>query len=187
MRRSGEDFRTIWQKPDDPAVVQIIDQRRLPHEYVVADLTSWRDGVHAISEMLVRGAPLIGATAAWSLYLAALESRGTSDRGKFIRNAASGLAASRPTAVNLRWAIDRVLVVLDGTEDVDAIEDALQEEARKICDEDIDSLVDVESGAFALLGRAVDGFGLSARDIPVLLRKLLYTTEPCSTGRANSR
>jgi methylthioribose-1-phosphate isomerase len=138
VRRSGEDFRTIWQKPDDPGVVQIIDQRRLPHEYVVEDLGSWRDGAHAISEMLVRGAPLIGATAAWSLYLAALESRSASDRIEFIRHAAMELAATRPTAVNLRWAIDRVLGVLDRTENAAALEDALQEEARKICDEDIE-------------------------------------------------
>jgi methylthioribose-1-phosphate isomerase len=105
---------------------------------VIEDLTSWRDGARAISEMLVRGAPLIGATAAWSLYLAALESRGTSDRGKFIRHAATELATSRPTAVNLRWAIDRVLDVLDRIENVDAIEDALGDEARNICDEDIE-------------------------------------------------
>lgn len=138
VRRSGENFRTIWQKPDDPAVVQIIDQRRLPHEYVVEDLVSWRDGAHAISEMLVRGAPLIGATAAWSLYLAALESRGEPDRNKFIRHAGMALAATRPTAVNLRWAIDRVLGVLGSTEDTDEIEHVLEQEARKICDEDIE-------------------------------------------------
>ncbi len=138
VRRSGEDFRTIWQKPDDPTVVQIIDQRRLPHEYVVEDLKSWREGAHAISEMLVRGAPLIGATAAWSLYLAALESRSESDRIKFIRHAGEQLAATRPTAVNLRWAVDRVLKVLDQAENDDALEDALQEEARNICDEDIE-------------------------------------------------
>ncbi len=136
MRRSGEDFRTIWQKPDDPAVVQIIDQRRLPHEYVVAELGSWRDGVYAISEMMVRGAPLIGATAAWSLYLAALESRGEEDRIEYIRRAAKELAASRPTAVNLRWAIERVLGVLERAAD-DELEDLLAGEARKICDEDI--------------------------------------------------
>ena len=138
VRRSGKDFRTIWQKPDDPSVVQIIDQRRLPHEYVVEELKSWRDGAHAISEMLVRGAPLIGATAAWSLYLAALESRGESDRSKFVRHAGKQLAATRPTAVNLRWAIDRVLEVLEQTENSDALEDALEEEARKICAEDIE-------------------------------------------------
>jgi len=138
VRRSGENFRTIWQKPDDPTVVQIIDQRRLPHEYVVEDLLSWRDGARAISEMQVRGAPLIGATAAWSLYLAALESRGKSDRDESIRHAASELAATRPTAVNLRWAIDRVLGVLSRTVNVDEIEAALELEARKICDEDIE-------------------------------------------------
>ena len=138
MRRSGEDFRTIWQHPDNPAVVQIIDQRRLPHEYVIEDLRSWRDGAGAISDMLVRGAPLIGATAAWSLYLAALESRGESSRDQLIRHAARELAATRPTAVNLRWAIDRVLGVLERIENPREIEAALEQEARKICDEDIE-------------------------------------------------
>ena len=71
----GENFRTIWLHPDDPATVQIIDQRRLPHRYEVVDLRSSSDGAFAIREMLVRGAPLIGATAAWSVYLAALEAR----------------------------------------------------------------------------------------------------------------
>ena len=138
MRRSGEDFRTIWQHPDNPAVIQIIDQRRLPHEYVVEDLRSWRDGARAISEMLVRGAPLIGATAAWSLYLAAFESRGESSRDQLIRHAARELATTRPTAVNLRWAIDRVLGVLERIENPREIEAALEQEARKICDEDIE-------------------------------------------------
>lgn len=58
-----ENFRTIWQKPDDPAVVQIIDQRVLPHEYRVHDLHTWQDADTAIADMYVRGAPLIGATA----------------------------------------------------------------------------------------------------------------------------
>ena len=76
----AKDFRTIWQKPGSPEVVQIIDQRKLPHEYVIADLSRWQDGANAISDMLVRGAPLIGATAAWSVYLAALEQQGSDDR-----------------------------------------------------------------------------------------------------------
>ena len=138
MRRSGEDFRTIWQQPDNPAVVQIIDQRRLPHEYVVADLRTWRDGAHAISDMLVRGAPLIGATAAWSLFLAAVDSRGEADRAAYIRNAGQALAATRPTAVNLKWAIDRVLKTLQQTLDDEQIEAALEREARNICTEDIE-------------------------------------------------
>ena len=63
-----EGFRTIWLNPDDPSIVQIIDQRKLPHDYCVHDLTSWQDGLEAIDEMYVRGAPLIGATAACHLF-----------------------------------------------------------------------------------------------------------------------
>ena len=74
--------------PDDPGIVQIIDQRRLPHEYVVSDLKTYQDGINAIADMLVRGAPLIGATAAWSLYLAALESRKHKNAAEFIAQAA---------------------------------------------------------------------------------------------------
>ncbi len=137
MRRSGEEFRTIWRKPDEPSVVQVIDQRRLPHEYVVADLRTWRDGHFAIREMMVRGAPLIGATAAWSLYLAALECRGESDPAECVRQAAAQLAGTRPTAVNLRWAIERMLGVLDRSAAGD-VEDTLAAEAQRICDEDIE-------------------------------------------------
>ena len=94
VRKKGEEFRTIWQKPDDPEIVQIIDQRKLPHEYVLADLGSWQDGARAISDMLVRGAPLIGATAAWSLYLAALESRNSDDQRDHLVSVANELSAT---------------------------------------------------------------------------------------------
>ncbi|ANO52945.1 S-methyl-5-thioribose-1-phosphate isomerase [Woeseia oceani] len=134
----GENFRTIWLHPDDDQTVQIIDQRRLPHEYTVSDLRSYRDGITAIAEMLVRGAPLIGATAAWSLYLAALEARGQRDAAAFIQTAADELAASRPTAVNLRWALDRVMHRLH-TAGPDADRVALtRAEAEAICDEDVE-------------------------------------------------
>ena len=73
MHVNGRPQRTIWLSPDDLSIVQIIDQCALPHEWIVADLRTYRDGVTAIADMLVRGAPLIGATTAWSLYLAALE------------------------------------------------------------------------------------------------------------------
>ncbi|MDH4253713.1 MAG: S-methyl-5-thioribose-1-phosphate isomerase, partial [Gammaproteobacteria bacterium] len=106
--RSGEEFRTIWLHPRDESVVQVIDQRKLPHRYETFDLRSYRDGILAIREMVVRGAPLIGATAAWSAYLAALEAPARS-RIDFVRQAAGELAAARPTAVNLRWAVDRLL------------------------------------------------------------------------------
>jgi len=138
LRYSGEDFRTIWQKPGDPEVIQIIDQRRLPHEYVVRDLRNWRDGADAISKMLVRGAPLIGATAAWSLYLAALERRGRDDSHNFISEAAIALGATRPTAINLQWAIERMTDILSEAGQNANLVSLLEREAQLICDEDIE-------------------------------------------------
>ena len=136
MLNRGKDFRTIWLHPEDDAVVQIIDQRRLPHEYVVTDLRTWRDGVRAIADMLVRGAPLIGATAAWSLYLAARESHGQPNAGQLIQQAAAELGESRPTAVNLRWALDRVQAALQRP-DGDPLQ-VTRAEAEAICAEDVE-------------------------------------------------
>lgn len=137
MHAKGEAFRTIWQKPGDPSVVQIIDQRMLPHEYVVCDLKSWQDGAHAINAMLVRGAPLIGATAAWSLYLAAAAGHDAGDANRELQVAAEKLRDTRPTAINLQWAIDRVLAVAATTNEQQLVE-ILENEARAICDEDIE-------------------------------------------------
>ena len=133
--RSGEQFRTIWLKPDEPAIVQTIDQRRLPYEWVILDLESPDDGVAAIRDMAVRGAPLIGATAAWSLYLAARQATG--DRRRGVEQAAERLAAARPTAVNLRWAIDRMIAASHAVAN-DEIVAALCDEAQAICDEDVE-------------------------------------------------
>ena len=129
---TAENFRTIWLKPDDPSVVQIIDQRLLPHEYRVHDLRTWQDANTAIADMLVRGAPLIGATAAWGLYLAALEKPTVAG----VRDAAEQLSNSRPTAVNLRWAIDRILNLVATNPGVDLVE-TIRRDAQAVCDEDV--------------------------------------------------
>lgn len=131
---SAEDFRTIWLCPDDESVVQIIDQRVLPHDYRIHDLRSWQDGVVAIADMYVRGAPLIGATAAWSLYLATLERDPVSE----LRTAADALIKTRPTAVNLRWAIERVLTMIDTASDSEDLCKLTRREAENICSEDIE-------------------------------------------------
>jgi methylthioribose-1-phosphate isomerase len=135
LKTINEDFRTIWLKPDDPTVVQIIDQSRLPHEYHVHDLHTWQDGVAAITDMLVRGAPLIGATAAWSLYLAALQPKSPRDS---VHEAASRLLASRPTAVNLRWAVERILRVMESARNDSDLAAAIRTDAEAICKEDIE-------------------------------------------------
>ncbi len=141
MNVPGNGFRTIWLHPEDPSAVQIIDQRKLPHRYEVCDLRSHEDGAYAIREMLVRGAPLIGATAAWSLYLAALEAaRAGGDRATwsgFIRAAAATLAATRPTAVNLHWGIERMLARLADADRIETLIDRFRTEAEAICEEDV--------------------------------------------------
>jgi methylthioribose-1-phosphate isomerase len=129
---TADNFRTIWLKADDPSVVQIIDQRLLPHEYTVHDLRTWQDADTAIADMYVRGAPLIGATAAWGLYLAALSDPTPAG----IRSAAEALLQSRPTAVNLRWAIERILQLVEASGD-DLVQ-RIRVDAQAICDEDVE-------------------------------------------------
>ncbi len=133
MIEFGENFRSIWLKDGDPTVVQIIDQRRLPHELVITDLRTVDDGIGAIRDMLVRGAPLIGGTAAWSLYLAALD--GPEDAA--LSAAAERVKAARPTAVNLAWAVDRVMTRVSSTPEAERAA-VLREEAQQICDEDVE-------------------------------------------------
>ena len=113
--------------------MEIIDQRKLPHEYHVHALRSWQDARTAIADMYVRGAPLIGATAAWGLYLAALAEPTLAN----VKAAAASLLESRPTAVNLRWAVERILRLADDTEEPRLIE-ALRLDAQAICDEDVE-------------------------------------------------
>jgi methylthioribose-1-phosphate isomerase len=151
VQRTGESFRTIWLKPGDEGTVQIIDQRMLPHDFVVHDLKYWRDGAAAISDMLVRGAPLIGATAAWSLYLAALQSMSSADPSAAIRQAAAELLDTRPTAVNLRWAIDRMLAVAGRARDGADLCRVLRDEAQSICDEDVEICRGIGANGLVLL------------------------------------
>ena len=103
MNVLGRPTRTIWPAADG-AAVEIIDQTRLPHVFVTARLGSLDEAAHAIRAMLVRGAPLIGATAAWGMWLAL---RADASDAALERDRAT-LLATRPTAVNLRWALDRV-------------------------------------------------------------------------------
>ena len=150
MSGAGE-LETIWLDRDDPSTVKIIDQRRLPHRREIYDLRTPEDGAYAIREMLVRGAPLIGATAAWALYLAALGAP-TGSRRAAVREAAEIVGATRPTAVNLRWAIDRVLARLDQREDADTVEQ-LRAEAQAICDEDAEISANIGAHGLQILER----------------------------------
>jgi methylthioribose-1-phosphate isomerase len=108
MKPNGKPLRPIWLEQGG-RTVGVIDQRRLPHEHIVLNLATADDAVRAIREMAVRGAPLIGVTGAYGMYLAALEAASGEGWMDCLQHAASRLAAARPTAVNLAWAVDRVL------------------------------------------------------------------------------
>ncbi|AUC98350.1 MULTISPECIES: S-methyl-5-thioribose-1-phosphate isomerase [Bradyrhizobium] len=132
MKVDGRHFRSIWLEPDGWSV-GAIDQRRLPHEFVVARIATADEAGEAISSMLVRGAPLIGATAAYGMALAMRSD--ASDAA--LDRAGRMLAATRPTAINLRWAVDemqRALAPLAAS----ARTEAAYARAREIADEDVE-------------------------------------------------
>ncbi len=103
MNVDGKPYRTIWLS-ENGSDVRIIDQTRLPHEFCIASLKSLSDAIHAIRDMRVRGAPLIGITAAFGLGLAMRENHSNSA----LNDAANQLIATRPTAINLKWAVDEL-------------------------------------------------------------------------------
>ena len=128
MRIQGKEYRTIWY---EEKVVKIIDQTKLPHQFIIKDLNSVKDAINAIKVMEVRGAPLIGGTAAYGIVLAIQESTAK----EFINKSAEELIQSRPTAINLKWAVDRMMNKLSGINSDQILNIALQE-AKEICDED---------------------------------------------------
>ncbi len=128
MKIEGKSYKTIWFINN---LVKIIDQTKLPHQFVIKDLKTVKDAINAIKTMQVRGAPLIGATAAYGLVLSIIEKNDLS----FIKKSSEELIASRPTAINLRWAVDRMMKKLSGVNNKDILKIAL-DEAKAITEED---------------------------------------------------
>ena len=128
MRIGGKDYRTIWFEKN---VVKIIDQTKLPHKFIIKELKTVKESINAIKLMEVRGAPLIGGTAAYGIVLAVQENNDP----EFIKKSADKLIQSRPTAINLKWAVDRMIKKLSGINS-DQILDIALKEAKEICDED---------------------------------------------------
>ncbi|MDB9983553.1 S-methyl-5-thioribose-1-phosphate isomerase [Candidatus Pelagibacter sp.] len=128
MKIQNKEYRTIWYEEN---VVKIIDQTKLPHQFIIKDLKTVKNAVNAIKVMEVRGAPLIGGTAAYGIALAVQENNDP----EFIKKSAEELIQSRPTAINLKWAVDRMMKKLSGINS-DQILDIALKEAKEICDED---------------------------------------------------
>ncbi len=129
MRINGTKYRTIWFENNN---VKIIDQTKLPHKFIIKDLKTVSDAINAIKVMEVRGAPLIGATAAYGMVLSIIENNDQS----FLKKSAQDLINSRPTAINLKWAVDRMTKKLSGVNSGKILELALNE-ANEICEEDV--------------------------------------------------
>ena len=135
MKVQGKDYQTIWINEANPEVINIIDQRHLPHQFIIEDLHSVNELVQAIKDMHVRGAGLIGAAAGYGMYLAAIEAQGNNSDDHLLESAEL-LKASRPTAVNLEWAVNRQLeAIARGNNFREKIKIA-QETAVRIAQED---------------------------------------------------
>ena len=131
MRINNKEYKTIWFE-DKFNIVKIIDQTKLPHQFIIKDLKNYHDAIRAIKNMEVRGAPLIGATAAYGIVLSILEKNDLS----FLKKSSEELIASRPTAINLKWAVDRMMKKLSGVNEKNVFKIALNE-AKAITEEDI--------------------------------------------------
>jgi methylthioribose-1-phosphate isomerase len=142
MNVAGRPTRTLWPGADGCSV-EIIDQTQLPHALVISRLATLEDAARAIREMLVRGAPLIGATAAWGMWLALR----VDPSDEALANAHAVLLGTRPTAVNLRWALDRMRGSVAPLAPAARAQTAY-ELAIALCDEDV------------ALNRAIGGAGL---------------------------
>jgi methylthioribose-1-phosphate isomerase len=131
MKVDGKSMRSIWLEPDGWSV-GIIDQTALPHRLVTAKLTTLEEAAHAIRAMRIRGAPLIGATAAYGMCLALRAD--ASDEA--LDRARSTLLATRPTAINLKWAIDEMVACIRNRSRSARLPAAYRR-AEEICEQDI--------------------------------------------------
>ena len=138
MLVQGKHFRTIWLKPEDETIVQIIDQRFLPHQFVIENLKSVDAVIEAIMAMHVRGAGLIGAAAGYGIYLAALGAAQQADFDALLLKKAAKLKLSRPTAVNLSWAVDRQLAAIASGKAIEEKVAIAKLTAQTIANEDAD-------------------------------------------------
>ena len=131
MKIEGKEYRTIWFDQENKTV-KIIDQTKLPHQFIIKDLKTIKDAINAIKTMEVRGAPLIGGAAAYGIVLAIMENNDL----EFIKKSSEDLIKSRPTAINLQWAVHRMNNKLSLVNPNDFLNIALNE-AKEICNEDI--------------------------------------------------
>jgi methylthioribose-1-phosphate isomerase len=137
MNVQGRHYRTIWPVDEESGITRIIDQRELPHIFTTLDLETVEDYARAISDMAVRGAGLIGATAAYGMWAAALTAPDSrEDFHRWVDSAAEKLIATRPTAKNLEWAVLKQLQAMGAASDAAEASEAARKGAGQVADSD---------------------------------------------------
>jgi len=136
MKVNGKHFRTIWVSETDNKKIQVIDQRFLPHQFVIEELSTLEQIAIAIKDMHIRGAGLIGATAGYGMYIAALQAPQNDSFETFMNQAGEILKATRPTAVNLAWAVDKQLNAIQSCHSIQEKINITLKTANQIADED---------------------------------------------------
>ncbi len=139
MKINGQHFHTIWCSKENAGVIKIIDQQKLPFEFSIRSLTTFNDSFNAIKDMTVRGAPLIGVTAAYGIYLGLLEYNNNDNLWSYIEGLGKTMKTARPTAVNLSWAVDEMMSVLKETTSVEKARIIALNKANEIKQMEIDS------------------------------------------------
>ena len=153
MKVRGQHYRTIWPNETDDRVIQLIDQRFLPHRFVIEEVRTVAEMAGAIREMHVRGAGLIGAAAGYGMYLATLEMAAGASFEDDLAAAAEQLKATRPTAVNLAWALERQFKSIVAADGLEGKRRAAFDTARQIADEDAEYCRRIGEHGLALIRR----------------------------------
>ena len=138
MNIGGKHYRSIWPDNEDHSLIWVIDQRKLPFALDFLALRNVTDVCDAITSMAVRGAPLIGVAAAWGIALSAITHSTETDRLSAIRKDAIRLKATRPTAVNLPWAVDRMMRIVEQHAGLPTFLQDIRQAAIKLCDDEVE-------------------------------------------------
>jgi methylthioribose-1-phosphate isomerase len=155
MNVKGIHYRTVWLSEENNSVLKIIDQRYLPHSFVIEELKTVEDVAIAIKDMHVRGAGLIGAIAGYGMYLASLEAT-KNNFDEFLKESGEKLKSTRPTAVNLAWAVERQLTKISQESSLEEKIKTALKTANDIADEDVEYCRKIGQEGLGIIKRLSD-------------------------------
>ncbi len=151
MNVGGKPYQSIWPDPANPERIKIVNQNLLPFEFRIDEIRSSQQALDAIRTMTVRGAPLIGVTGAFGIYLASLEARKRKDSLAYLSSRAGMLRSARPTAVNLAWAVDRVMQAIRDAGEINEMIRRAGKEANAIMEEEKESCFRIGQSGLELI------------------------------------